>query len=203
MTTWPNGSNAAAKADWTPIHGRNKVLLWPDADRKVADTETKAEKYGVRVGEIIPYEFQPGPAVMFKIAAALEKHVGEIKIINVGIDKNRADGWDAADALRAGWNRENVVLWAKPQSTVFHVQQTSVQAAEDEPASESNTLLWTKLGLATTKQGVVINVDNAVRVFENYEPLKGIVWQDEFHQRLLPSGIRGRFESGQTSITSI
>lgn len=31
VITWPGGSNAVSKADWSPLRGR-KVIVWPDAD---------------------------------------------------------------------------------------------------------------------------------------------------------------------------
>lgn len=57
VLTWPNGSAAVSKADWTPLYGR-RILIWPDAD-----------KAGMKAG--------------YQIAALLTPHCPEVKILEV------------------------------------------------------------------------------------------------------------------------
>lgn len=75
--TSPGGSNAARKADWSPVRGR-KVIIWPDND-------------------------EPGWKYAGTVAEILGEH-NEVLIIPPPIDK--ATGWDAADALAEGWPYE-------------------------------------------------------------------------------------------------
>ncbi|MDX1485036.1 MAG: AAA family ATPase [Alphaproteobacteria bacterium] len=79
-TTSPMGSEAAAKADWSPLKGRD-VVIWPDADEPGAkyaeDVARLAKEAGATVRIIAP----PG-----------------------GVER----GWDAADALSEGWSQERV-----------------------------------------------------------------------------------------------
>lgn len=73
--TWPGGSGAVEKADWSPLKGR-RVLIWPDAD-------------------------MPG----FKCAIAVARALGGIaSSISILVpDSALPEGWDLADA--EGWDR--------------------------------------------------------------------------------------------------
>jgi putative DNA primase/helicase len=75
--TSPNGSLAAARADWSALAGRT-VSIWPDADEA-------GRKYAAAVAK----KLQP-------LAAAIK---------TLTPPKGAADGWDAADALAGGWDR--------------------------------------------------------------------------------------------------
>lgn len=77
--TSPGGSNAAHKADWSPVKDR-KVYIWPDCD-------------------------EPGWKYADVIAAILSTG-NQVRIITPPADKPA--GWDAADALAEGWDRTPV-----------------------------------------------------------------------------------------------
>lgn len=86
----PNGSRAARKADWTPLAGRH-VVIWPDADEP-------GQKYAGEAGECLA-----------------EARAASISLITPPTDG--AAGWDAADALAAGWTSaqaEALTRAAKP-----------------------------------------------------------------------------------------
>ncbi len=202
VVSWPNGSQAAKNASWGVLKGR-KVLLWPDADRKIADTPAKAEKYDIGLGHTIPYEHQPGPRAMAEIAAILSHICPEVKVLNVGIDLERADGWDAADAEADGWTWATLIIWARPRAAVWEptkearpelnltVQtavQTNVVVQDKDERDESPSLYasWEDLGIILSAQGSPIaNVDNALRVIERHQDFKEITWFDEFHHKYL------------------
>lgn len=198
VVSWPGGAAAWRTVDWTPLHGR-RLLLWPDADRHIADTLEKADKYAVKTGDVIPYEFQPGPAAMAGIAGLLHGHALEIKVVDVGIDSERPDGWDAADAVDSGWNWTNFIEWAKPLSRVFGPTEPLLDAQvipPTAPAGEGTELEdraprslygeWERIGIATSANGSPIcNVDNALRVIEGRKEFAGLVWFDEFHKRYM------------------
>lgn len=201
VVSWPGGAAAWKHVDWSTLHGR-RLLMWPDADRHVAKDETEAKKYGCKVGDIIPYEHQPGPAAMSGIAAILHGQTQEIKIINVGIDEVRENGWDAADAAAAGWSWENFSEWAKPRLTLFGPASVPIEIDQiispDAPPPElaelndskpkGRTLYaeWERLGVATAQNGSPIcNQDNALRVIEKREEFKDLLWYDDFHKRYL------------------
>ncbi|MEE9249750.1 MAG: ATP-binding protein, partial [Alphaproteobacteria bacterium] len=77
-TTSPNGTNGAGKADWAPLAGR-RVVIWPDAD-------------------------DPGMKYAASIVRALERVSAAVLVIEPPPDVE--PGWDAADALAEGWDKE-------------------------------------------------------------------------------------------------
>jgi len=84
--TSPGGANAADKADWSVLRGRN-VLIWPDADKPGRD-------YAAKVGETL---------------ATLDCDVSIIDAATLartapdgGTRELSKEGWDAADAI-AEW----------------------------------------------------------------------------------------------------
>lgn len=138
-TTWSNGARALDKTDWAPLHGRKNVILWPDADRHLVGDERQAERLGLKVGDLVPYEAQPGPAAMHQLAEMLIPHVETVKVIDVGIDDMRPDGWDAADARAAGWKLEDAVRWAKPRVRECRKPAPPVEAVAPPPTLPTAT----------------------------------------------------------------
>ena len=77
--TSPNGSKSAAKADWSPLRGRD-VVIWPDAD-------AAGLEYGRQV-------------------AKLATTAGARSVVIVSPPEGAPVGWDAADALAEGWTAD-------------------------------------------------------------------------------------------------
>lgn len=183
VVTWPGGSKAFNKVDWTTIYGRS-ILIWPDADK-------------------------PGMEAARAIAGLLEPHCPQVKIIKT----DKQDGWDAADALQEGWTTSSVISWAKPlvelvkpkpsPSVPNHPQVSPQQqpvAAEPvrrpEPAvnvnliedmpivDESTASFWTRVGMpVTTKGQPIVNVHSVSLLMAALPEFKGMFWYDEFHQK--------------------
>lgn len=84
IVTWPGGTNAVGKADWTPLKGR-RLVLWPDNDA-----------VGVKAMTAVHEAVAP-------IAAA-------VKCLQP--DETKPESWDAADAEADGWDRQKVLAWA-------------------------------------------------------------------------------------------
>jgi DNA primase len=80
--TSPGGSQAASKADWSPLAGRD-VIIWPDHD-------APGSKYAVTVASIVR---KLGCDVSIIDAAALASLAPD------GGQREPAQGWDAADAV--------------------------------------------------------------------------------------------------------
>lgn len=171
VVTWPNGSNAGDKVDWSPIHGR-KVLIWPDADEA-----------GIKVASVI--------------AAQIHAHCLEIKTIDVAGDLS---GRDAADALEDGWDFRALVAWAKPRARIYESspKEPEILPAKPEPTpappepededpgpSMGINALVMDLGLAVTHQGnPICNADNVMRILEGFHQFKGSIWYDEFYNKI-------------------
>lgn len=115
VVTWCSGPSGIKYTDWSPMAGR-PVLLIPDADRKIAKTDREAAKAGVAAGEMLPYEFQVGPAAMNEVAAKLQAVGCQVRIVDVDIDLEKSDGWDLADAEAEGWGFDRTIAWLAPRA---------------------------------------------------------------------------------------
>jgi uncharacterized protein (DUF927 family) len=96
-TTSPNGAQAAARADWTPLRGR-RVRIWPDHDAAgrgyAADVARRARQAGAIDVELLDVE-----------SLAVSPETG-------GVLKLPA-GWDAADAEADGWTPDALAVRAR------------------------------------------------------------------------------------------
>ena len=124
VVAWSGGAQSIKRADWGPLAGRS-VVLWPDADLKRLN-----EDLG---GGLKPYLEQPGPGAMQAIAGLLSGKCPVVKVLDVGVDEGRKDGWDAADALEEGWDLAKFLAWAKPRLNTW-------QWAGPEPEAPVRTI---------------------------------------------------------------
>lgn len=89
VVTWPGGSKAVSKADFSLLKGR-EVVLWPDCDGK----RDKA-------GNLLPAAKQPGMAAMVKVAGFLRKFgCPSVRMVQVPAPGDVEDGWDCADLIQ-------------------------------------------------------------------------------------------------------
>lgn len=96
VVTSPGGSNAAGKADWTPLRGR-AVTIWPDADEAGA-------KYALQV-------------------ATLLQGVGASSVRQVSLPEGLSQGWDLADEPPQVWapgRRQELLAGAVPFESENH-----------------------------------------------------------------------------------
>lgn len=159
--------------------------MWPDAD-------------------------EPGAKAMLQIAYRIAPGTHEIKILDP-IKKPHAkeDGWDAADAVAAGWSQADVITWAKERLSILSTKGSSVPEPigipmtpkyippESKPyvaqvedvtdqieVTTSLSAKWLNTGLATSSKGIPIyNEENVLRIFERDEFFKEFVWYDTFHKK--------------------
>lgn len=161
VVSWPGGAQAVRKVDWSPLSGRN-VLLWPDADA-------------------------PGVQCMHSVAELLADRVAGIKLLDVS---GQPDKWDAADALAQGWDWSAFKAWAKDRVRVWDPPTTEAKAVAKAVARDtgikSQQEIWEQLGLeiAGTMRPHP-NLDNICKVLEGYDPVSGVVWYDEFRERIM------------------
>jgi putative DNA primase/helicase len=87
--TWPGGTNAVTKADWSPLQGRN-VVIWPDAD-------------------------DPGRKAAKSVAEQCQE-AGARSARTVEPPQGKSSGWDLADAKAEGWTGEQVKAWIAERS---------------------------------------------------------------------------------------
>ncbi|MCP4318474.1 MAG: ATP-binding protein [Hyphomicrobiales bacterium] len=95
--TSPGGSKGAAKADWSPLPGRD-VVIWPDADES-----------GVKYAELV---------------AHLLPDVGVRSVAIITVPNDVASGWDAGDALKEGWKQSRAIALISG-AALHHVKEQS------------------------------------------------------------------------------
>lgn len=121
VASWPGGSNAWQKADWSPLAGLH-VLLWPDCDakrEKLTPTERKAVPDPMLQAELeankplLPVHKQPGMKAMLGIGALLaDAHGCTVQLLPIPAPGEKPDGWDARDAIEGdGWSGEDVLAF--------------------------------------------------------------------------------------------
>lgn len=139
VVSWPGGSKAVHKADWSPLAGR-RVVIWPDADRQHVKL-TKAElEAGIDPSSkpLLPAADQPGQKAANKIAEQLVALGCDVSMIPLPAPGTLLDGWDIADAVQKdGWDDTRLrdfLAAAQP----YQVQTEEVAApVDDQPASAS------------------------------------------------------------------
>ena len=82
VLTWPGGTNAVGKVDWSPLAGR-RVTLWPDAD-------------------------EPGKKAANQVATIL-LHLGAATVRAVKLPDGLPQGWDLADPIPEGLDIEKLI----------------------------------------------------------------------------------------------
>jgi putative DNA primase/helicase len=120
VTTSPSGSQAAGKADWSPLAGRD-VSLWGDADGPGADyvrsVSAKLLKLGCKVSIV---------DAMTLAAMAPD-----------GTTREVAEGWDCADAFKE-WPDLAALREAVANHTrAFEIPKPKLQSAEDDESAET------------------------------------------------------------------
>ena len=87
VVTSPGGSNGALQADWTPLAGRKRVLIWPDLD-------IPGTKYATTVANIL------GELGIPEILIVEAQQLAELD--PEGKKRETITGWDVADAIEEG-----------------------------------------------------------------------------------------------------
>ena len=104
--TSPGGSEAADKADWSPLAGR-KVVIWPDADEPGA-------KYAKQVAEILIEKSCDVSIIDAEAVANLAPDGG---------NREPEKGWDAADAIGQWEDLESLRKAAASHTNSFAAHQ--------------------------------------------------------------------------------
>ncbi len=212
VMSWPGGSSAVRRCDWSVLAGRS-VVLWPDADLKHYKLAGGVE------GELKPYEEQPGPKAMQIVGELLKPLCPSVKIVDVGLELARADGWDAADAESEGWDTARLLAWIKPRARLWTAEPivypglpkvalemlkqapkpvaevvapplqpiptVTLEVDEGPQMTASTYATWERLNIATTRGGQpYYNTDNCLRFITNETLLENYLWYDDFHCKL-------------------
>lgn len=185
----------AIDVDWGDLQGC-RLVLWP--------ANTALSKAAMRTNARL----------------ALEAGAASVRLFTPG--PLEAPGWDAAEALRMGWDKADTVAWlragleevtapdakqqpepgaAPPPPARNRVSPAAEQHASERPALDGPLEdQWAMLGLEVTKSGPSANEDTVMRVLERHPGYHRIVWYDEFLGRIMTPDGTGAREWGDADI---
>lgn len=174
VLTWPGGSKAVDKADWSPLAGRN-VLIWPDCDAQVSKS-----------GALLPELAQPGIKAAERIATLLAELVSpaKVRIVAIPAPGTRAPGWDVADAIAEGWTRTRLIEFMRtnqrePGSLAKDTfTQLEAPASGDAPRRWQDALIWQGKGLKDCRE-------NVIYILRDHPAWQGVLGADTFAKRIV------------------
>lgn len=151
--TWPGGSKAIDKVDWSPLKGR-KVFAWADCDAK------RDKQY-----KFLPESEQPGMKAMIKIKSLLG-NAEDFQLIDIPLPGDKPDGWDIADAIEEGIPLEDIYAFIqnvinptyvqskpKPQRKSFDEQDGSFKSVIERYA-----LIYSTVTVYDVDVGIVMSI---------------------------------------------
>lgn len=166
VVTWPGGSKAVDKADWSRFKEGDRVLLWPDCD---AQTD--------KGGALLPEPRQPGIAAMEKVAQILLARGCKVRIVAIPAPGERPSGWDIADAVQDGMSADEVRAFIKANQRSPAAK--SISSATRATATEWDQHLFMKNGAIRECR------ENVFQILHHHPDWKGALWRDEFSNRII------------------
>ncbi|SEN43791.1 VapE domain-containing protein [Nitrosomonas marina] len=112
VVSWPGGSKAIGKVDWSPLAGRS-IYAWADCDskREPLSKDDKANGVDPLTKPLLPESKQPGMRAMRDICRML-KDIDpdtDFKFVNIPKPGDKPDGWDVADAIDDGAQMNDLI----------------------------------------------------------------------------------------------
>lgn len=167
--TWPGGTGAVDKADWSWLKGR-VVIMWPDCDAKRLKLSKAEREAGVDPASkpLLPEIEQPGMHAMVAIARKLEALGCTLLMVKIPKPGAVQDGWDVADAIEQGWDAERVRAMLRSAVPYLPPGEVGEGAATPSPAGAApggppapreeswfDYLLWGKTGPQAVRENLV------------------------------------------------
>lgn len=211
VVSWPGGSKAVDKVDWSPLAGRN-IYAWPDCDAQ-HEVLTKAEKAaGIDPASkpLLPEKDQPGMKAMLKIHAKLIEldPTTKFKIIDIPAPGEKPNGWDVADAIEEGMDAKALLAFVMNTRPHLHALEGGKSGDAKQPdtpnsaTAEERGELW-KDFLLRSKGEIVACLANIYDILQNDKKWDGVLAFDEFGQRVIklkpPPFYNGVGEAGEWS----
>lgn len=184
VVSWPGGCKTAHLADWRPVAGK-RIVCWPDADaQKHKDT-----------GLLLPLEDQPGMMAMRRVQAIAADLGCQARIVDVGAPGDHPDGWDAGDAVKAGWTREQLMALLRRHVPVLRAVDepgaekpargpAAAKKVQEPPPADDEVTNW-RDDLLFSKGQMRECVPNVALVLQHHPAWRGVIGFDEFAQRVV------------------
>lgn len=170
VVSWPGGSKAVSKVDWSWLAGR-KVVIWPDADAQLG-----------KDGAMLPEDRQPGTVAAEQVASALHALGCEVRIVRIPPPGEKPGGWDVADAIADGMVGEALLGFIRTQR---------VPASNSRPAQPAGGVEafepragWRRQ-LVVGKGGPKDCRENVIYVLRDHPEWAGVLAVDTFAKRIV------------------
>ena len=149
--TWPGGSKAVSKIDWSPLAGR-KVIIWPDCD-------AQKDKSGV----LLPETDQPGVKAATQIADKLVALGCRVWMMVIPKPGERVSGWDIVDTIDEGLTAEALAEYIRAKAKPLLVAERPAETLPSEfvPISSAVELLE-RYALIYGHGGTVFDFDKRI-----------------------------------------
>lgn len=193
VVSWPGGSKAIEKCDWSPLAGR-KIYAWADCDAQ-REPLTRAEKdAGVDPlsKPLLDEHEQPGMKAMLRIREKLLEinPDTEFNLVDIPKPNEKPAGWDVADAIEEGMGAEALLSFIlKVRSFNDGIAENEKQQSTPNSANaereEDTQPSWRKYLLKKNSGEIVACLANVVDILENDERWQGVIAYDEFGQRVV------------------
>jgi putative DNA primase/helicase len=168
VLTWPGGSKAVDKADWSVLHGR-QVVIWPDCD---AQTD--------KVDALLPEAQQPGVRAAERIAEILHGHA-KVRIVVIPAPGAKPGGWDCADAIAEGMQREELLAFMRNLREPLCGKSASTPEGARATGDDS---AWRR-ALVYAGKGLKDCRENVIYLLRDHPAWRGVVGADAFAKRIV------------------
>jgi len=200
--SWPGGSKAIDKVDWSPLAGR-RIYSWSDCDaqREKLTKAEQAEGVDPESKPLLHEHEQPGMKAMLRIRdklLALDPAT-EFHLVDIPKPLEKPSGWDIADAVDEGMNaaallnfilKTRPVLAAVPDNVVAinkkaETANTAPATAGAEEGGGNDEPKWKRYLLRNNHGDLVPCLANVVDILQNDDRWKDIIAFDEFSYRVM------------------
>ncbi len=169
VVSWPGGSKAASKADWTWLAGR-RVVIWPDADAQLD-----------KDGTMLPEERQPGTQAAEQIAATLAGLGVEVRIVRIPPPGEKPGGWDVADAISDGMAGEALLEFIRAQRVPTSTRPAQPIGMADASAPHAG---WRRQ-LVVGRAGPKDCRENVIYALRDHPEWTDVLAVDDFAKRIV------------------
>ena len=181
VVSWPGGCKVPHLADWGPLAGR-RVVCWPDADAQ------RNEK----TGELLARDDQPGMLAMIKVQHLLTGRGCTVRIVDIGAPGERPGGWDAADAVAEGMDRDALLAFMRNLLPAAQLHLPPLAGGGSGGASTPPAAARGSDGERSWRAALIWRkgeprecVPNVMMVLRKHAQWQGVIAFDEFSQRVV------------------
>lgn len=174
VATWPGGSKAVGKVDWSWLSGR-RVVIWPDCDAQTG-----------KDGLLLPAAKQPGVVAAESIARVLAALQCEVRIVDIPVPGEKPSGWDVFDAIAEGVSGDALLAMIRSQR-LPEQSPPSLAAAQPDSSQQKKVFIpqsdWRER-LLMGKDSPRDCRENVIYVLRDHPEWAGTLAIDTFSSRI-------------------